>query len=1677
MHAEGFPIGQLFLAGATNFSPYSTMASSNKAPPARLRGVQFGLLTDAEIRNQAVLEVNEATLHTRGCTKAGGPADARFGSSSRFMLCGHCKQGVDACPGHTGFIAFPYPMPHVGFCAYLQKVINCFCFNCSTFLMPELDPPVEAVTPRRKLAFYYDEGRRARSRKRSPLRCPNPECGLLQPFVRVEEPFFTLEWQDDNLEAFFGSEVTGRAPVAKRAKRESTQAPAPADCLANASIEQRRADYRHFVLEPFTNWDAYAVLGSVRPDDLARIGINVAHTHPSGMLMLSLLVPAIGVRPTMGFDDGTGRRSYHQLTRKLAEIVKQRRALHVEASNSRFHLEDQSLHRPMPEPLRNQFKLFYVTVSHYLMKDKCRVADFRMSQYASRAHARAVSVSQALQGKHGRYRETTMGKRVDFCARTVVCPHPMADVDQIGVPRALARRLTIPVRITNRNKADIRRMLLADEAMQLRDPRSGQMVKVTAANAGTVPLLEGWDCERYLRDDDVVPINRQPTLHRPSIQGLRVKLHDDRVLKLHPAATIPFNADHDGDEMNMHVVQTAAGRAEVQELMALPNHILNPRSNRPVIGLIQDALVGGYYLSQQATFFDRAAACRLIAVIEYDRDAAPHLRLGDPASKLPSCQLPPPAIARPRPLWTGKQLFSLVLPRLTFTRTLKNRPAAVGDDPLLDPAGRLVVYNGELLLGTLCKQSLGPSDRGIIHLAALLHSNNVAARFISDAQRLLQQYLSRLGFSIGIRECVAGPQLQEMVKTVLREAHAHIAKIEARAATLPDSQPVQRLAEDCIANTLKKIPQMVGNIVCSQLGPKNTFYVMSHLVGSKGSIFNLSQVLGLVGQTFVNGVRPAPTGSGQRVLPSAPLPHQPKQSLAARLAGTGLHARPFKAGLSMADSFIACMGGREGLVDTAAKTSRTGYIQRRMVKALESHHVAQDGTVRDAHNALYQRKFGVDGFDPALTLRVGLPELLLDDAALRSRCVLDVDDPAGDHEEWQRLRAARDTARRAKQTCYHPVLAREAHAYLPIDVRLLTPQRRAQCGCTRFDAIPTEASALRRCVDQLCDAVGPHPYLELHLRAELGTARLAHHHKLCPECAVAVAQRALQLVRAARMEPGEGIGALTATSIGEPLSQITLNSFHFSGSDNVAMVHGVPRIKELVGASRNLATPLVSLLLRPGLPNPRRAAETLVKNLPHTMLRSLLLDSRVLHEPDPLACSSDDGHLQDRHRAFLNHAKPRILPWVLRLQLCPERVGARALEPRMIADLVQERFGDTALVISSHVSDPEWVIRVYLLDTDGVVAAAMKRSLDTGTTRAAAKRASQRASLNSRRRRKHADLTAYVGGAGVPIPLELLGKGPVCPTTRQVVEWMVSRNHLHELVSEMKVCGVDGIEAAAVRVTPRSVIDQTTGAVTDVDEVWIDARGNNVVDCAQIEVFAGSRTLTNDVMKVYEVAGITAAAHTLFHEICTCLGAAGSRVDERHVKLVCDAMCHDGFVMPFSRHGLNRMAKHGVLAKITFEEVLDQLVEAAVFGYFDPLHGVSENIMLGRPVTFGSNLSIVCTESEDGALVPCATSHAPPPETDTKVVRSVVVDADARDTLLEAQNDLVADTAPPIRAALDVRPAPRGTTSVRMFSPDEPEAPGSSPLKTFRPSSPQIDQRHWSVRDAEPFRPSSPELL
>jgi DNA-directed RNA polymerase beta' subunit len=1897
-----------------------------------LDGIQFGVLTDEQIRALAVVEVTESTLHTKGQPKAGGPIDTRFGTCSRFQLCGTCKNSVQTCPGHPGFIGLPYPLPHVAFIGYLTRFLNVFCFNCSHFLLPHDSIPSTARTAKTRLAFAYDEARKARSRKRNPLVCLNPECGLPQPTVYIEEPFVKLAWRDDVQQQFLQQEDvdddTVAAPVNKSRKRKKADDADSAEVVTEtpeqkAWRDQRQADYEFFVLRIFNNWDAYHVLRSIRKVDLAVLGIDGDKTHPSGFMLLSVIVPPMGVRPTVSFEEGSKRCGYNQLTKKIAEIVKMKRALLIDASDAKVALDEPGVE--LPETVKTAVQLLYVTISHYMIKDKCKVPGLKMSPYAARAHARAQSLSAALNGKKGRYRDTLMGKRVNFCLRTVVTTDPDADLDEIGLPEELARRLTVPIRVTRHNREALQQLMREDGVMQVLDEASGDMIAVTEHNRNTMVLLDGWVVERYVRNGDWIPINRQPTLHRPSIMGHRVRIHKDRTLKLPAPCTTPYNADHDGDEMNGHIPQTPEARVEVQELMAVSKHIMHPRANKPVMAIIQDGIDAAYFITHMDTFFDRGEASELIMAPRYNRDASRDLPLGHPDSLWTSPSLPPPAILKPQVLWTGKQLISCVLPRVNMVRKLKNRPKESEPDEHVHHDGVLMIQHGELLRGTLCKQSMGDAAGGIIHMACLYLGNNVAARFISDVQRLLNKFLISMGFSVGVKDCLTDPAVHGKVHAVMRAAEAHIEHIQTLARRMPNDPEVQNMAESQIGNTLKSLSSMIGNVVRANLDETNMFNIMANICGSKGSSFNLAQIMGMVGQTFVNGLRPVSSGTG-RMLPSAPLPGQAPLTLREQLKTHGLIERPYKAGLSMPAAFLHNMGGREGLVDTAAKTSRTGYLQRRAVKAMESHHVGYDNTVRDAYQNIFQLCFGTDGLDTTRLCKVELGSIMFDNAQMQHRCIAADADAA----EWPKLCTLRDEVRRCKETNFQRNLKQNLDVYLPFSLPTLIEMQRQMCRCASVATARDTFAA----VDAMCgtlDTEMPAVFTCYHVRDELGSGRVQRFWRLCEGCVKAVCKRVLDMHRDARLQPGEGIGAMTATSIGEPCTQMTLNSvawatpirlfvqqpdktisnqvidigefidnemaarpdeivrqndhaewialktpmkilsvnlerswsyeiiegvsrhpvvnsdgsetvlqvttlagrtviatkgesflrfvpcvsdvdletqpleivtganlcignflpvtvesrilqrptpvhseqivppgniqetmdmmekrwastgrpeakphytfrvkgdmvvsivelpcppegkngtrqkmydltvantrnfvlanglavrdtFHQAGAAKAGMTDGVPRMREIICASRTISTPFMTLPLKRAFAQDQHAAEMLARGLPFTLLRNILTSTDTIYEPDLMTSHVEsDVQLVQQHWPFLEYVRERCSHWVIRFELCRNRTGARSLEPRGVADLIQEYLADMGLVIASRAEDKLWTIRVYMVGVERSVDLTLKKSLDGTQNRSRAARTSApRSSITSRKRRKFADLSQLpqLEGEGdrlTPVPLHRIDPaiGKTIHTARDVIEWMFARNTQQDLKNELCVCGIQDIESAMVRRTDRTDIDPTTGAVTIVDEWVVDVKGSNFTQLAMLHAVDMAHMVSNHVMVIYETLGIDAAAHVLFQELQMVLMTSGSRVDDRLIKLLVDVMTHHGFVMPISRHGLNRLVEHGVLAKITFEETLEMLFEAAALGHFDPLLGVSENIMVGRQPAFGTNLSKMMID-RNGQRVPCVRTAREQGATapDTRMITSVVTEHE--ETGIEETPDGMADWESSLNRVLITRNVDEAqgiavgqgeSTDQGLYKQLFYHGGQPTPLQqtAFRPSSPTL----WDtevVRHAAAFRPSSP---
>jgi DNA-directed RNA polymerase II subunit RPB1 len=899
-----------------------------------LIGLQFGLLGDLEIERSSVARVFESTLHTRNQPKANGPIDQRFGTSSRFELCATCKQAIGPCSGHHGHVVLPLPLPHIAYQSNrtLGRYLNIICINCSAFLPgPDFRFTKQAFKDRLKEA--YNDMTRQRARKTDVLCCH--ECGLLQPTLSIDGPFVSASWNEAAVQNFFQPDEHGRVHLSQEAEETTTTT-----ALGKEEEKQQQLQmwYDYFVKKPMTNWDARDMLESVTTDTLTALNVKAEESHPSRMMLHHVVAIPLCNRPTTSSEENSKRKGYDDLTKKLVEIAKHCRGAEAHARDAGVDLRDEHLVINAHKELSLSIKNLYLAVSDMMYKDKAKVPGYKFTLYQQRARAGHVSIADRWRRKEGRFRGALMGKRVDYSARTVITPGANMCIDEIGLPERMAAKLSRPFPVTDFNRNTLQKLLRAGKINRIRNPSTGARIYVSAENRNTIALQPGWIVDRQLIDNDVVIINRQPTLHRPSVMGHRVRVVPGRTMMLPMETTTPYNADFDGDEMNVHAVQTLESYVEVKDLMNVTNHIIHPRANRPIMGEIQDPIDSAYKLTRQDTFLTKGEFCQLLMQLKYDCDAPTEAKMHAPEADLHHYKLPVPAILKPVPLWTGKQLVSCVIPRITIhARPLKRRdplpdrsavePAALRrrlerEDANTAQDGFLDIRDGQLLRGTLCSQNIGPVGNSMLHDICTYMGNNTAGRFMSDLQRLLNHYIHDAGLTFSIRDCILPLVDQKRVQAVYKAVHRHVDFINDIRDQYPDDERVQELAETNISESLGKVLTLNGQIACQSKDDRSGFFIMSYRAKSKGSEFNMGQVLTGPGQQYVNGARPLVTAPN-RSLPSDPLPGQPRLPIEDRLIAEGLVQSPYIKGLTPREAMMHAQGGREGLVDTAVKTGKS----------------------------------------------------------------------------------------------------------------------------------------------------------------------------------------------------------------------------------------------------------------------------------------------------------------------------------------------------------------------------------------------------------------------------------------------------------------------------------------------------------------------------------------------------------------------------------------------------------------------------------------------------------------------------------------------------------------------------------------------------------------------------------
>uniref|UniRef100_A0A2K5K0Z6 DNA-directed RNA polymerase subunit n=1 Tax=Colobus angolensis palliatus TaxID=336983 RepID=A0A2K5K0Z6_COLAP len=611
----------------------------------------------------------------------------------------------------------------------------------------------------------------------------------------------------------------------------------------------------------------------------------------------------------------------------------------------------------------------------------------------------------------------------------------------------------------------------------------------------------------------------------------RVKPH--RTFRFNECVCTPYNADFDGDEMNLHLPQTEEAKAEALVLMGTKANLVTPRNGEPLIAAIQDFLTGAYLLTLKDTFFDRAKACQIIASILVGKDEKIKVRL------------PPPTILKPVTLWTGKQIFSVILrpsddnPVRANLRTKGKQYCGRGED-LCANDSYVTIQNSELMSGSMDKGTLGSgSKNNIFYILLRDWGQNEAADAMSRLARLAPVYLSNRGFSIGIGDVTPGQGLLKAKYELLNAGYKKCDEyIEALNTGKLQQQPgctAEETLEALILKELSVIRDHAGSACLRELDKSNSPLTMA-LCGSKGSFINISQMIACVGQQAISGSR-VPDGFENRSLP-----HFEKHSKLP--AAKGFVANSFYSGLTPTEFFFHTMAGREGLVDTAVKTAETGYMQRRLVKSLEDLCSQYDLTVRSSTGDIIQFIYGGDGLDPAAMEGKDEPlefKRVLDNIKAVFPCP---SEPALSKNEL--ILTTESIMKKSEFLCCQDSFLQEIKKFIK-GVSEKIKKTRDKYGIN--DNGTTEPRVLYQ-----LDRITP-----TQVEKFLETCRDKYMR--------------------AQMEPGSAVGALCAQSIGEPGTQMTLKTFHFAGVASMNITLGVPRIKEIINASKAISTPIITAQL------------------------------------------------------------------------------------------------------------------------------------------------------------------------------------------------------------------------------------------------------------------------------------------------------------------------------------------------------------------------------------------------------------------------------------------------------------------------------------------------------------------
>ncbi len=1424
----------------------------NKIKPSKILGIQFSVLSPDAIRKGSVAEIRTRDTYINNKPVLNGLFDPRMGVLEPGLICP--TDGLDymKTPGYFGHVELAKPVFYIQYLNTLIKILRCVCIKCGKLLISkEKYNFLKELTPKKRWDFIFKHANKIK-------RCgevTEEGCGCKQPRKIYKQDLAEIyaEWE----------KMEGVVDEEGNVKEKPTIKLTPESILR--------------------------ILKRISDEDINFMGFSPIWSRPEWFICQTLAIPPPAVRPSVKHD--SQQRSEDDISHIIVNIIKANTTL------------QEKIQQGAPSKVIDD----WATVLQYYVATMVDNKIPGVASVAQRSGRALKSIKERLIGKQGRVRGNLQGKRVDFSSRSVITPDANLSIKELGVPLKIAKNITFPAKVNKRNKAFLTSLVMngpnIHPGANVLERKNGESISLRYVEKETLELNEGDIVHRHLIDGDPVLFNRQPTLHRMSMMCHEVKvMREGNTFRMNVGDTKPYNADFDGDEMNMHGPQSEEAQCELLHLAAVPHQIISPANHQSIVGIFQDSLLGCYRFTRKDIIFNKRTAMNLLMYNNtVDIDLFKNKDI------------------------TSFEILSQILPPMNC----RFPNSQFSSDENKKVSNKIIeIVNGKYIRGQIDKGTLGARSKGLIQSIFNDYSYKHATNFIDNIQSIVTEYMKLSSYSVGISDLIADDttnnQILDAVKNKKKDVMKLLNQLHYNVFENNSGKSNKVEFETRVNSILNKAQKDAGSIGRKSLDENNRFIIMVN-AGSKGNNINIAQMISCLGQQNVDNKR-IPYGFEDRTLP-----HFTKydDSPEAR----GFVESSFIQGLTPEELWFHAMGGRTGLIDTAVKTSSTGYIQRRLIKSLEDLSVRYDMTVRNNKNKIIQFEYGTDGINTMKVETIKLPIVKMNQEEIYSHFQMPNDK---DVRNFMISNYNNDAKKRFKKQKKELIMKTKEilkfimekrdemvanvfnyesniNIHIPVHFQRIINNVQNNLFITDNNIVDITPMEVYYLIEKKLNEISQNQYIK-----PTDLFKVAWYYYLSPKELLTIRRFNKKAViyllemlhynfKKAIVHPGEMVGMVAAQSIGEPTTQMTLNTFHFAGVASKSNVtRGVPRIEEILSLSENPKNPSVTIYLRDEDCTNLQKAQEIKYNLEYTNLRDVTNTVSICFDPKIDSTNiTEDAEIIEEYYEFEKlmadngfksefSESDNFSKWIIRFEISKEEMLERNITMDEIHFAVKNSLKTEVQCIYSDFNKDNLVLRIRIVN----LSKSKKKSLD------------------------------------------------------QSDEIYVLKNLQDNLLNNIILKGVKNIPKIIIRKIANYMRKKEGNYVPE--EIWVlDTVGSNLYDILSIEEIDSTKTITNDIQEVYRTLGIEAARQCILNELQEVISFDGTYIDVHHLSMLCDRITATYKMVSVFRHGINN-DDIGPIAKASFEETPEMFLRAARHGELDIMTGVSSNVMVGQEGYYGT---------------------------------------------------------------------------------------------------------------------------